>query len=387
MSHFLAPYEAFVRKATDTPHEFGHAAGLTCLSTIALGRRHVPKGNKIKPNLYLMLTAGSSKARKSTNVQHVKKMIAAVEGDRLGPEDFTAEGLVFYMREKKSGKSKSRLLLPIEEFGSILASTKSYSANLSPILCKLYDGEDYERVRSGKKPLRVAKPRLTIFGGVAYGMLEKFMDPTDWVTGFYARFLFVEPKTFPPPYPSSPAFPKTEFDQAKTELLALKMALAARTGPQQVDPQAEAVHAQYASTFPDDYGDPVIDAQRERYLNTLWKLALLYQLDEKESDPIGLVAMNKAIAFGQKTWESFLNIYTNTSGSHLGRLVKKIWQRIDAAGQEGVSKRQIMREFHMNNDSTLAVFDILAKNGVIRVLEGIKGAKKCVSLSKWTDKD
>lgn len=378
MSRFLDAYEAFVRKATDTPLEFGHAAGLTCLSTIALGRRRIDRGNGIKPNLFLMLTAGSSKDRKSTNVQHAKKIITDVEGDRLGPEDFTAEGLVFYMRDRKSGKSRTRLLLPIEEFGGTLAAASSYAANLSTIFCKLYDGESFERVRSGKRALKVLKPRLSVFGAVAYGMLEKYVDPQDWVTGFFARFLFIEPITRPLPYPAAPPFPQIEYDAARAALLDLRNELKANPGAMAVDPAADAIHRSYVTSFPDDFGDPVVAAQRERYLNTLWKLAMLYQIDEKPSADIGAVAMQKAIDFGQKTWDSFNRIYVATSGSPLTKKIRQVWKRIDAAGQEGINKRELMRRFHLMSDQMVNIVDTLLKMTVVRTAPG-KGGLSYVS--------
>ena len=90
-------------------------------------------------------------------------MLNEVEPDRIGPNDFTPEYLVAYMRDRPNGKKvNNRLLLPIKEFGTILAQQRSYAATLAPMMCDLYDGDDYRRGRVGKKMMVIKKPPTRI---------------------------------------------------------------------------------------------------------------------------------------------------------------------------------------------------------------------------------
>jgi len=150
MSQFLSAWEAYVSQATDASWDYIHAGGLTALSTIALGRRTIDRGSGVKPYIFVMITGPSSAKRKTTIVRHVVDLVNEVEPDRIGPNDFTPEYLVAYIRDRPGGKKvNNRLLLPIKEFGTILAQQRSYAATLAPMMCDLYDGDDYRRGRVG----------------------------------------------------------------------------------------------------------------------------------------------------------------------------------------------------------------------------------------------
>jgi len=383
MSRFLQAYAQYVSKTTDAPQIFGHAAGLSCLSTIALGRRWLNRGSGIKPNVFMMLTADSSKDRKSTSVDLAINLLREVDEDRVGPKDFTSEGLISLMRVRKVGKARSKLIIPISEFGRYLAAAKSYAASTSAMLCDLYDGEDYERVRSGKRPLIVEKPRVSMLAAVAYGMLEKFADPNDWVTGFFARIVWIMPEEDPNRvrYHSQPPKPTSERDLAKASLLDLVDELK-KTGAMTVSSQADTDYSNFAQSFAtNDYGDPVLAAQRERLLNTVWKLAMLYQIDENPSQPISAQSMGFAIWFAQKAWTSFHKIYGKTAGTSFSKLCSKIHLRVHQGGPGGTYRRDVYRGLHMQAEHFDRAMDVLIKNGALEC----SGAGKSILLRSIAD--
>jgi hypothetical protein len=106
LSRFLAAYHDLFFSSTDACPEYALASGLACLSTISLSRRWIERGGGIHPNLYLLLVGESSRDRKSTSIKMAQGLLADVEESRLGPGDFTSEGLVFHMRKRKAGNSR-----------------------------------------------------------------------------------------------------------------------------------------------------------------------------------------------------------------------------------------------------------------------------------------
>jgi hypothetical protein len=373
-SHFLRTYEQFVDLASDTPQEFVHASGLIALSTISLGRRWIARGpGQIRPNLFVMLVADSSKDYKSTAVTLVTDVLREVEADRIGPTDMTAEGLVSYMRKRPgTGNTRNKLLLSIREFGKYLAASQSYNSGLSPVLCDLYDGESFERVRSGKKPIKIPNPRVSILAACAYGMLERYAVEQDWTTGFYARFAFVTPinrKARNPNIP--PAFPADQRRTAIGALGSLSEYLIKAPGAMELAPDAIRVANLFSAAFQPQQHDVILQASRERLMIMVWKIAMLYQIDEDPSQPIGVWAMERACAFARQAWNAFLYVYASTAGSEFAREVRKVWQFVfdrswkEGQPQEGATRRELMRRFHLNAERLLQMIDVLQKMEVI----------------------
>lgn len=370
MSRFLAAYRTYMAKATDAPKSFVMAGGLACLSTISLSRRWLNKGNGVRPNVFLMLTADSSKNRKSFSVDTPVELLRDVEEDRVGPKDFTSEGLIFTMRKRAKGKSRNKLVLPISEFGRYLAAAQSYAASTGAMLCDLYDGDDYERVRSGKRPLYVEKPRLSMLAAVAYGMLEKYADPKDWITGFFARIVWVMPEVDPDRvrYFNQPTKPTAERDLAKAALIDLREELKGSPGAMAVSAPADAMFDAFARPFASqEVNDPVLEAQRERLLNTIWKFATLFQIDENPQHAIGPQAMQEAITFALQAWDSFQKIYAKTAASPFVKLANRVHRIVwDAGGQ--MPSREVYRSLHLSSEHLTRVLDMLVKMGVLEVV-------------------
>lgn len=383
MSRFLAHYEAYVAKITDAPTEFGHATGLAILSAIALRRRWLNRGTGIYPNLFMLLTADSSKDRKSTSVKLGLDLLREVDPKRIGPTDFTPEGLMTVMRKKPGKLPRNCLLLPMSEFGNFLATTNTYAAGNSSFLCQLYDGETIERSRAGKKPSLIINPRVSLLGAVAHGMLIEYAKKEDWTTGFFARFLFVTPGPVRPPRMDSPP-PRNPQDimAAKVALMLLKDELeksAAGGGAMGVSALAESLYKQFAMGFDvAAQDDNVFAPARERLLNACWKLAMLYQIDLDPNADISGLAMEKAIIFCRKSWDSFGKVYGRAGGSERSRFAMKLWRRLwTDGGQEGLQKRALYRACHMRlEDFKPAIEELRSLSAVVDVvIDGKPGLK------------
>lgn len=367
MSRFLAAYRTYVEKMTDAPIEFIEAGGIACLSTIAMGRRWLARGDEIRPNLFMMLVAGSSRDRKSFCVRAAMRMIGDVEGERIGPEDFTAEALAKVMAVPKNANMPHRNILTvgIEEFGVYLVQSRSYNATGNSTLCKLYDGHSFEKVRVTSAPIVVERPRLTIFAACAFGMFERYADSKDWNTGFYARFLFVPGMTKRPRQAIQPPDAPMEADLARAHLVDLRRELEEHKGPMAVLPEAEYVFKLFQESFGAESLDPAEQAYRERLTNSTWKLALLYQIDLNPTHPIGADAMNKAVLFARTAYQGFMQAYRTTAGDDFSRTLRKVWQAISSAGPDGIMRSKLLRRFHLDAVRLKAVLEALAANGAI----------------------
>lgn len=366
MSQFLAAFERYAVTVTDAPMDFLHAAGLACLSTVSLSRRWIERGTGIHPNVFLMLLAGSSADRKSTAVRLATEILEKVEKGRVGPTDFSGEGLISSLAMRGDAKPKTRIILPISEFGNYLATaSRQHGTTLSPTLCQIYDGESFSRVRSGKAPQRIVKPRVSMLGGVAFGMLAKYGDLTDWVTGFYARILWVTPSQRRPRFSIIPEPDRTAERMARESLMDLRLQLKAAPKPLDVSPGALQAYDAFSSSIPEDHGDPAVAASRERLMNAVWKLALIYQIDLDHNATISRQAMDNAIQFAHRAWDAFRIAHAASSDSQLGRNANRIWA---AAGSTGTftPRRELYRKLHIAVDEFMPAAQVLITLGVVR---------------------
>jgi hypothetical protein len=369
MSRFLAAWDAYVSQATDASWDYIHAGGLTALSTIALGRRTINRGSGVKPNIFVMITGPSSAKRKTTIVRHVVDLVNQVEPDRVGPNDFTPEYLVAYMRDRPRGKVFNRLLLPIKEFGTILAQQRSYAATLAPMMCDLYDGDDYRRGRVGKKMMVVKKPRLSLIGACAYAMIEEYGSAKDWSNGFFSRMLWVAPNYNRPTFPSEPTPAPSLYKAATLALQGLQKDLSAGYRKLDVDPAADGAYDAFASWLNGQYNetDLVRGAYAARLLTNVWKVALLYQIDDDPDAAVSVQAVTRATAFARDCWNSFETVYKLVAGTDYSRGLQKLRRFIQAAGTQGVRRANALRAFHTTAHTFQGQLDLLIRNGEVAI--------------------
>lgn len=371
MSQFLAQWEEYAQSVTDAPHDFLHSAGLMALSTVSLGRRWIDRGvNGVHPNLFLMLIAGSSRDRKSFCVADLgMTLIRSVESKRVGPEDFSPEGLISTLLPV-DGKRRRAMVVPQPEFGEYLArSSRQYASNTSSTLCKLYDGQTFDYKRSKGGMVSIKDPRVSFFGGVAFGMLAKYGDPADWATGFYARFLWVIPSTRRPRSEVIPPANPDGFNRSVGSLRDLRDRLKASRRALEITKEALGVVKAFGETIPEKDLNPELSASRERLLNITLKLGILYQVDLDHNSNIGKAAMERAVSFAARSWQATLIAYGESTHSQLNKNVNRIWKSLWDAPDHRVARREIYRQLHLGASDFNAAIDVLVKFGVVRMCQ------------------
>lgn len=370
MSRFLDAWTGYVSQATDASWDYIHAGGLVALSTIALGRRTIARGSGVRPNIFVMITGPSSAKRKTTIVRHVIDVVNEVESERIGPNDFTPEYLVSYMRKRPSGKSHNRLLLPIKEFGTILAQQRSYAATLAPMMCDLYDGDDYRRGRVGKKMMVVEKPRLSMVGACAYAMIEEYGSQKDWSSGFFSRMLWIAPAHDRPTFNSEPTPPPGLRKVTIAALTALRDHLQ-NTGYKKLDvhPSADPIYDAFSKWLNTQYNetDLVRSAYAARLLTNVWKVALLYQIDDDPDARVSAAAVERACLFARGCWDAFETVFRLVAGTDYSRGLQKLRRFIQSAGPVGVSRSVALRAFHTTAHVFQSHLDLLTRNGEVAI--------------------
>jgi hypothetical protein len=379
MSQFLSVWEQYVSQCTDASWDYIHAGGLAALSTVALGRRTIARGSGVRPNVFVMITGPSSAKRKTTIVRHVIDVVNEITPERIGPNDFTPEYLVAYMRKRASGKSHNRLLLPIKEFGTILAQQRTYAATLAPMLCDLYDGDDYRRGRVGKKMMVVEKPRLSMISACAYAMIEEYGSAKDWSNGFFSRMLWVAPNYNRPTFSSEPTPNPALRKQVIAALGSIHKYLSASASKRlDVEQGADQVFDQFATWLGHQYNETDLTrgAYAARLLTNVWKVALLYQIDEDPDRKISVAAVTRATMFARDCWNSFETVYRLVAGTDYSRGLQKLRNFIRSAGIEGVPRSTALRAFHASAHVFQSHLDLLTRNGEVEIRNvAVRGAR------------
>jgi hypothetical protein len=124
------------------------------------------------------------------------------------------------------------------------------------------------------------------------------------------------------------------------------------------------------SVIREDENDLALVAQRDRLVNSAWKISLLYQMDLDPHAPIGKLAMEKACELVPLFWSSFRTVFGLCGGEVFTRLYLKVWQRITAAGEAGIRKRDLGRTFFRHTKDYTAVLEQLVKTEAIRITSG-----------------
>lgn len=375
MSRFLSHFRPLFAKTTDAPYSYGEATGLAILSTIALGRRTLDYGQDgIKPNLFMMLVGESSVSRKSTCVNLASSFIEQVDDQRIGPRDYTVEGLLRWMREKDpaTNKGRSKVGLFAEEFGGDLARMEAYGTTTAADFCALYDGKSFTKVRSAAAPIQIDKPRITLFAACAYPMLERYLRPRDWFSGYLMRFLYVMPLGVRPKTTTAPPFPRAEFTMATAALKILRDDLSSKYMQLQLDSNAKQVFDQYVMGLQVPQGtlSHITHTYMSRYSVNLLKLALLYQLDIDPFSHITAQAVHSAASFAINVcWPSFEETYKRTALGDFNGLYMAIVDRLIS----GPLSRQDLGKTFFANEFLDRVVAHMKNNRVVRTFSGPSG--------------
>jgi hypothetical protein len=165
---------------------FGAAVGRGAYFQIEATRHH--------PNQFLLLVGESSRARKGSSWDHVRRLICEADPTldaRILTGLSSGEGLVWAVRDPAAshpGVSDRRLLALEPEFVSVLKSAGREISTLSPTLRSAWDGRPLQLL-TRTAPARSSEAHISLIGHITQAELRHHLTQVELANGLANRFL------------------------------------------------------------------------------------------------------------------------------------------------------------------------------------------------------
>jgi len=167
---------------------FGAAVGRGAWFTVEATRHH--------PNEYMLLCGDSSKARKGSSWDHVRRLIAQVDPHlerRILTGLSSGEGLIWAVRDPTAqdpGITDQRLLVIEPEFASVLKASAREISTLSPTLRSGWDGRPLA-ILTRTAPARASSAHIALIGHITQEELRRHTSKIELTNGYLNRVLII----------------------------------------------------------------------------------------------------------------------------------------------------------------------------------------------------
>lgn len=167
---------------------FGAAVGRGAWFSVEATRHH--------PNEFLVLVGESSRARKGSSWDHVRRLIVAADPGITGrvlTGLSSGEGLIWAVRDPQGqdpGATDRRLLVIEPEFASVLKATSREISTLSPTLRSAWDGRPLA-ILTRTAPARATDAHISVIGHITATELRHQVNPVELSNGLLNRFLLI----------------------------------------------------------------------------------------------------------------------------------------------------------------------------------------------------
>ena len=188
----------YYQTMSDAPREFLYCSALMTATAVIGNKVYCQLGHqRVKPNLYMLLLAGSTVSRKSTavsyTVQGLNELERKLDVPFLMPDSGSLEGMIEAMREARAKDIKKRVMNSgiacYSELASFLDNMrKEYNKDFQTFIIDVYDGNRYRRQLKHEEAI-INNPCLSIFGGITMAQFSKKVTEDDKHSGFLQRFL------------------------------------------------------------------------------------------------------------------------------------------------------------------------------------------------------
>ena len=352
-----------------------------------------------RPRLFTAIVGDSSKARKGTSAQPVKRLFTFGDGEHFpatmtpGPLS-SGEGLIFAVRDevkvwqtgKKAGEeagwvvsdpgvTDKRLFVLDEELAAALHSTNRKGNILSTVLRGLWDSGDAAPITK-TSPTKTTGAHVCIVSHVTIAELKAMLDQVQVFNGFANRFLWVcarRQRLVPFPEP----MPEVELNRIRRELVRL-IQLAQGRGRIVLNDDArvmwEAAYPELAKAHPGISGCIINRGEAQAY-----RLAMIYALLDGQ-DRVNASHLEAALTFWSYCQASALFIF----GEHE---VDPVAEKIIAALKEGPKSTTELYQALGNNltsDRMKTALEELTRDGRVR-LDKVPTATKPKNLFRLND--
>ena len=181
------------------PHTEAHPAAILLQLLAAFGNAVGPaphcmvEATRHGLNLFVVLVGESSKARKGTSLNQIRRLFAEVDHpwvtERVTTARLTPAALIYSLRDQQPATDR-RLLAVSEEFAAVLHSMRRTKGHLSPLLRSAWDGSDL-RSLAGLHPIQATGTHISLIAHITQRELEENLLPTEAHNGFANRCLWI----------------------------------------------------------------------------------------------------------------------------------------------------------------------------------------------------
>jgi hypothetical protein len=352
------------------PHTEAHPAAILLQLLAAFGNAVGPAPHCMVDatrhglNLFVVLVGESSKARKGTSWNQIRRLFVEVDhpwvAERVTTARLTPTAFIYALRDQQPPTDR-RLLAFSEEFAAVLHSLRRNKGHLSPLLRCAWDSGDL-RSLDGRHPIQATGTHISLIAHITQRELRENLHPTEAHNGFANRCLWtgVQRSQCLPDGGNPDA---QELSAVATELRrALEWVGDAHTLCLTRDQQARILwHECYpvlSQAHPGLYGAATSRAEAQ-----VLRLSAIYAvLDSSLS--IQLPHLQAALAVWDYCSASASLFFGISTGSHTA---DRILEAIDASAN-GLSRTQMSALFHghLSSDHIEAALEQLMSLGAIK---------------------
>ena len=317
---------------------FGAAVGRGAWFTVE-ATRHAP-------NEFMLLVGDSSRARKGSSWDHVRRLLATID-PTIEPRILTGlssgEGLIWAVRDPTSqdpGHSDQRLLVIEPEFASVLKAAGREISTLSPTLRSAWDGRPLA-ILTRAAPARASTAHITVIGHITQHELRRHMTSTELANGYLNRILIIacrRQRLLPEGGQHDPLA-----HTGLPRLLAATLKHARHAGHVSLDdPAREQWHHAYRQLAAEPH-DPIVAQITARAEAHVIRLALLYALADGHHQ-IASPHLTAALALQDYAARSATWALTGATGQPLAEQIHATL----TANPAGLSRSQISQTLNHN---------------------------------------
>jgi len=344
---------------------FGNAIGRTAYFKVESTHHYL--------NLFAVLIGTSSKARKGTSWQHIRRIFFLVT------EDWTkeciqhglssGEGLIHHVRDSVEKTEKGELKIVDEgakdkrafviesEFASVLRRMPQQGNTLSAVIRQAWDDGNLRTMTVN--PKRATDAHISIIGHITQDELKKNLDETETGNGFANRFLWV----FVRRSKLLPDGGNLQDSDLNFEVRDLRRAVEfARTvGAMKRDAAAHALWYEVYERLSDGQAG-LLGSVTSRAEAQVMRLACLYALLDC-TDTIRVEHLESALALWQYCEDSARYVFGDSLGD---KTADTILLALRDAGQDGLTQTDISTLFKRNKSAgeITRALNMLAERGL-----------------------
>jgi hypothetical protein len=367
---WLHDYLAYGIQCTDAPPIYHVLVALAALA-LAIAPDHVVSVNGEEHPLHLfLLLVGESGNRKSAAIKRclnlIKPRLAAVKlNHRIWyPEASTAEGIFDGLIAEPA-----RLMIASEWTEYHNQSKASYNQHTTEFTNLLYDGSTLHRIKKGQQ-LVVEKPCVSILGASTPSLIKQCTSIYDWSAGKLARYVIAyqgkpddKEMVSAVEHPELVANLQVGYDHLLTPSYSRAFVLSQEAWDLKVGWENSREWKQFRKGMPEHLLPSAL-----RVSEHVYRIATLYQAsqDYPHNTVVGENAMAAAIRLLWFCCEELLEKFTILPSTE-SNIILRVLQALKMHGEQGCSRRDLMRQTHLNGAQLSAAIGALREREEVEI--------------------